>query len=131
MRELIKITNGDNVLTAFSDMDEIEQLKEIEAIVKKFERKDDLYHKYIGRRFYLSFTCAIFGFFLSYYVLVTLIRGWLVTTNDFDVALEKLTEKISDDPFFEATDHARPILTGYDYDNSQPLNFLYGNDNDL
>ena len=67
-------------------MDEIEQLKEIEAIVRKFEKKDDLYHKYIGRKFYLTFGCAIIGFFLSYYFIVTLIRNSLVTTNTFEYA---------------------------------------------
>lgn len=131
MRDLIRLTSGEQVVTAFGKMDEIEQLKEIEAIVKKFEKKDDLYHKYIGRRFYLSFSFAIFGFFLSYYVLVTAIRGALVTTNSFEEAYKRLSEYIPDEAMFEATDHARPILTGYDYDYSQPLNFLYGNDADL
>jgi hypothetical protein len=79
----------------------------------------------------MAFSCAIIGFFLSYYLIVTGIRSALVKTNSFDDAYTKLSEFIPDDAMFEETAHARPILTGYDFDYSQPLNFLYGNDDDL
>jgi hypothetical protein len=93
-------------------------LKEIEGIVKKFEKKDDLYHKYIGRRFYFAFSCGIVGFFLSYYLIVTAIRNQLVKTNSFEEAYTKLNVYIPEDAMFTPLDHARPILTGYDFDYS-------------
>jgi hypothetical protein len=42
----------------------------------------------------------------------------LVKTNSFDDAYTKLKEYIPEDTMFTATDHARPILTGFDFDYS-------------
>jgi hypothetical protein len=49
-----------------------------------------MYNKYIGRRFYMAFFCGIAGFFLTYYLIVTAIRNFVVTTNDAAFTYTKL-----------------------------------------
>jgi len=131
MKHVIESNTNTEAAEQFGEMTYEEQKKEIKKLVEKFEKKDDLYHKYIGRKFYFAFSCGIIGFFLSYYVFVTALRNLIVVTNDPEWALTKLEAFIPEDVRFEANDHARPILTGYDFDYSQPLNFLYGNSDDL
>jgi hypothetical protein len=49
---------------------------------------------------------------------VTAIRNQLVKTNSFEEAYTKLNVYIPEDAMFTPLDHARPILTGYDFDYS-------------
>ena len=71
-----------------------DQRDELAKIKKKFEKKDDMYHKYIGRRFYMAFFCGIVGFFITYYGIATFIRNKIVVTNDYMSAYELLSAEI-------------------------------------